>query len=156
MNERLKKLRKTLDLTQQKFADRIGVKQNTIAQYEMGRNIPIDSVVSLICREFNVNEAWLREGTGEMFALIEKETKYHSMVDRIMKGEHEHVKNVFKAFTTFDESDWDALDRMIEKYSAVAFGETATTLFSDVPDTPEELERRFPPVEHPDKTNNAG
>lgn len=46
-NERLRKLRKALDLTQQKFADRIGVKQNTVAQYEMGRNIPIDSVIIL-------------------------------------------------------------------------------------------------------------
>lgn len=154
MNERLKKLRKTLELTQQKFADRIGVKQNTIAQYEMGRNIPIDSVISLICREFNVNESWLREGTGEMFA--SKETEYYSMIDRVMKGEHEHVKNVFKTFVAFDENDWDALDRMIEKYSAVAFGETAATLFSDVPDTPEELEKLFPPVEHPDNKNNAG
>lgn len=47
MNERLKKLRKTLDLTQQKFGERIGVKGNTIAQYELGRNEPIDAVINL-------------------------------------------------------------------------------------------------------------
>lgn len=67
MNERIKKLRKTLDLTQQEFADRIGVKRNTIANYEIGRNEPIDSVLALIVREFNVNEKWLRTGEGEMF-----------------------------------------------------------------------------------------
>ena len=72
MNERIKKLRKTLDLTQQEFADKIGVKQNTVAQYEMGRNIPIDSVIFLICREFNVNEEWLRNGTGEMFLPVDR------------------------------------------------------------------------------------
>ena len=48
MKDRIKKIRKELDLTQQKFADRIGVKQNTVAQYEMGRNIPIDSAGNLI------------------------------------------------------------------------------------------------------------
>ena len=68
MNERIRKLRRTLDLTQKEFGDRIGVKGNTIATYEAGRNEPIDSVISLICREFNVNEAWLRKGEGEMFA----------------------------------------------------------------------------------------
>ena len=68
MNERIKKLRKHLDLTQQEFADRIGVKRNTIANYEIGRNVPIDSVLSLIVREFNVSEAWLRSGKGEMFS----------------------------------------------------------------------------------------
>lgn len=68
MNERIRKLRRTLDLTQKEFGDRIGVKGNTIATYEGGRNEPIDSVISLICREFNVNEEWLRTGKGEMFA----------------------------------------------------------------------------------------
>lgn len=67
MHERIKKLRKTLDLTQREFGDRIGVKPNTIATYEIGRNQPIDAVISLICREFNVSETWLRTGEGEMF-----------------------------------------------------------------------------------------
>lgn len=67
LNERLKKLRKALDLTQREFGERIGVKPNTIATYEIGRNEPIDAVVSLICREFHVNEHWLRTGEGEMF-----------------------------------------------------------------------------------------
>lgn len=66
MNERIKLLRRFLNLTQQEFADRIGVKRNTIANYETGRNDPIDSVVSLICREFGVNETWLRTGEGDM------------------------------------------------------------------------------------------
>lgn len=65
--ERLRKLRKELDLTQQKFADRIGVKRNTIATYEIGRSEPIDAVFSLICQEFHVSEKWLRTGEGEMF-----------------------------------------------------------------------------------------
>jgi len=67
LNIRIKKLRKFLDLTQQEFADRIGIKRNTLANYEVGRNEPIDAVVNLICREFNVNETWLRTGEGEMF-----------------------------------------------------------------------------------------
>lgn len=67
MKDRLKLLRSTLGLTQEKFAERLNIKRNTVANYEIGRNVPIDAVVSLICKEFNVNEDWLRNGSGEMF-----------------------------------------------------------------------------------------
>ena len=67
MDERLKELRKELRLTQQAFADRLGVKRNTVATYETGKSNPSDAAVLLICREFHVNEEWLRTGNGEMF-----------------------------------------------------------------------------------------
>lgn len=67
MKERIRKLRKTLGLTQQKFADRLGIRQNTITKYETGRGEPTAAIFSLICREYNVNEEWLRTGKGEMF-----------------------------------------------------------------------------------------
>ncbi|MCI8350398.1 MAG: helix-turn-helix domain-containing protein [Oscillospiraceae bacterium] len=73
MKDRIKLIRHTLGLTQQKFADRLGIKGNAISQYESGRNAPIDAVVSLICREFNVSEAWLRTGEGEMFVPKEED-----------------------------------------------------------------------------------
>lgn len=72
MNERIKELRKALNLTQQEFADRLNIKRGAIANYEVGRNEPIDAVISLICREFNVNEEWLRDGSGEMFRAEEE------------------------------------------------------------------------------------
>lgn len=67
VNERLKLLRKSLGLTQEEFADRLGIKRSAVSNYEIGRNVPIDAVVSLICREFRVNGEWLRSGVGEMF-----------------------------------------------------------------------------------------
>ena len=67
MNVRLKQLRKALNFTQQEFADRLKIKRNTVATYETGKSNPSDAAVSLICREFNVNEEWLRTGAGEMF-----------------------------------------------------------------------------------------
>lgn len=72
MNTRIKELRKFLGLTQKEFGGRIGVKPNTIATYEIGRSTPIDAVISLICREFNVNEEWLRTGKGSMFKATEE------------------------------------------------------------------------------------
>ena len=67
MNKRIRRLRKIMDLTQDKFGMRIGVKGNTVAQWESGRNEPPDSAITFICKEFGVNEDWLRTGDGEIF-----------------------------------------------------------------------------------------
>ena len=77
MKERIKSLRKELSYTQQEFADKMGTPRNNIAGYETGKRSPSEAVISLICREFNVNEIWLRTGEGEMFnqtedAIIER------------------------------------------------------------------------------------
>lgn len=66
MNTRIKKLRKALDLTQREFGERIGIKANTVTMIEKGRNTS-EQTIQAICREFRVNEEWLRTGEGEMF-----------------------------------------------------------------------------------------
>ncbi len=68
LGERIKQIRKYLKLTQKQLAEQLDLKQNTIATYEMGRLTPSDRTISDICREFGVNEFWLRTGEGEMFA----------------------------------------------------------------------------------------
>ena len=67
IGDRIKEARKSKGKTQQAFADAIGLKRNTVATYEMGKAMPSDRTISDICREFEVNELWLREGIGEMF-----------------------------------------------------------------------------------------
>jgi len=85
LNTRIKKLRKELVLTQQAFAERIGLKQNSIALIESGkRNISTQAILS-ICREFNVNEKWLRTGSGEMFVYIPEEDMYSKAAASILK-----------------------------------------------------------------------
>lgn len=73
--ERIKKLRKAEGLTQQRFGDRLGLKQNTIATYEMDKTSPSDRTISDICREFGVNENWLRYGIGDMKAETDQRQK---------------------------------------------------------------------------------
>lgn len=70
LKDRIKLLRDTLDLTQTEFADKVGIKQNTLANYESGRRIPMESTIKSICREYNVDYFWLTEGKGEMFTNI--------------------------------------------------------------------------------------
>lgn len=67
MNERIKELRKNLDLTMEKFGARLGVGKTAISKLENGERNLTDLMFKSICREFNVNEEWLRNGTGEPF-----------------------------------------------------------------------------------------
>ncbi|MEQ2905921.1 helix-turn-helix transcriptional regulator [[Ruminococcus] lactaris] len=115
MNERLKKLRKELDMTQQEFADSIGIKRSTMATYEAGRNIPIDAVVSLICREFNVNEKWLRTGEGEMFIELSRSDEIAQFVGQLMTEEDDSFKKrLVSGLAALDDNGWKVLENFLD------------------------------------------
>lgn len=148
MNERIKKLRKTLGLTLEKFGERLGVKRNSVSQWENGNNNVSDQVRKSICREFGVNEEWLLSGSGPMF--IQSST---FSLDEFVKsrGASDLELDIMKAY--FDlEPD---VRKMIIEHFKSRLAAPKRDLFDDVPDTPEELERRFPPVD-PDDKHAAG
>ena len=110
MGNRIRELRKHLGLTQQEFADRIGVKQNTLSQYESGRNDPIDAVVSLICREFGISEAWLRTGEGEMIAPSTRQEEIAKYVGELFASKPDPFKERFiLMLLRLPPSGWDWL-----------------------------------------------
>ncbi|MBR0282701.1 MAG: helix-turn-helix transcriptional regulator [Oscillibacter sp.] len=111
INERIKKVRKTLDLTQAEFGKRIRLKGNSIALIEGGRNTSEQTIFS-ICKEFNVNEQWLRLGEGEMFVAKSKEDELSDAVDTLLSGEpSEWRRRLVVALSRFSPSDWDRLER---------------------------------------------
>lgn len=67
-SERIKEIRKTLNLTLEKFGEKLGVKKNTVSQLENGRNSLTEQMAKAICREFNVNYDYLVNGEGDMFS----------------------------------------------------------------------------------------
>lgn len=112
MKDRIKKIRKELDLTQQEFADRLGIKRGGVANYEIGRNEPADSVISLICREFNVNEEWLRTGQGEMFIELDKEDLLMQWAGKVLGSESTSFKkNFVRLLMTLTEDEWGFLEQ---------------------------------------------
>lgn len=116
MNERIKEIRNAFKLTQQEFADRIKVKRNTVATYEMGRSIPSDSAIALICKEFNVNEEWLRSGNGEMFKARTKEQEIGAFVsDTMALGDENFQKKLVLALSRLDTKDWENLAEIAKK-----------------------------------------
>lgn len=113
MKDRIRKIRKELDLTQQEFADRIGIKRGNVGAYEVGKNAPSDAVISLICREFNVNECWLRDGTGEMLVKQTRDEQIASFIGKVQaSADDSFQKRFISMLSALDESEWGVLEKM--------------------------------------------
>lgn len=120
LNERIKKLRRNLDLTQQEFADRIGIKRGAIANYEIGRNTPADSVVSLICREFNVSEEWLRTGEGDMFLPADRNADIARLTKQLLNEESDSFKNrLISILSNLTVEEWEFLEKKAKELAGL-------------------------------------
>lgn len=115
MKDRIKKLRKELDLTQQKFADRLGVKRNTVGQWECGVNALTDQTINSICREFNINEDWLRTGEGEMFEQLTEQEKIMKYTGLLLRDKDSALASAIQALIiTYEQLD-DVSKATLEK-----------------------------------------
>lgn len=117
MKDRIKMVRKAVGLTQQAFADKLGIRQNTVALYEMGRSGVSDGMITSICREFNVNENWLRTGEGEMFRKrTDNEILTEFAADLVFEADDSFKKAIITAFAKMDDETWDLFERWARKF----------------------------------------
>lgn len=112
-NERVKEIRKSLGLTLEKFGERIGVTRGSMSNIENGNRNLTEQMTKSICREFSVDYMWLTTGEGEMF--IDSDDDFIERIDRIMAGEDEARKNLFKFMLELSDEDIAALDRLMKK-----------------------------------------
>nr|DAX64070.1 MAG TPA: helix-turn-helix domain protein [Caudoviricetes sp.] len=113
LKDRFKELRETLSLTQQKFADRLNISRNFVAQIEMGSKIPSDRTIKDICREFKVNYDWLVNGTGDMFQ--DDDSDAQAIVDSVMTGDNDFAKKTLVKFARLSEERWRQLQEILEE-----------------------------------------
>ena len=118
--DRIKEIRKGAGLTQKKFADRVGTKQNTIAQYEIGRNVPIEPVIKAICKEFGCNEVWLRTGEGEPFQEETRQEAIMRFAAQTINGSDEFKKAFVSMLAKLDADDWESLAKLFVKLAGEA------------------------------------
>lgn len=119
MNERIKLLRKALELNQTDFGARIGVKQGTVAAYESGARVPLDSVVVSICREFGVSESWLRSGEGEMFLQLSREEEITKFCMSIIRDpDSEFQRQFVSVLARLEPAQWQLLSDKADKLLA--------------------------------------
>lgn len=116
MNERVKELRKALGLTLDKFGDRIGVGKSAISKIERGENGVSDQMLKSICREFNVNENWLRTGEGEMFVQLSRDERVADIVKKALASDDEFVVNTFTALGQLTPAEWNLVKKFINTF----------------------------------------
>lgn len=114
MNDRMKELRKALGLTQQEFADKLNMPRTNIGGYEIGARSPSNAVISLICREFNVNEGWLRTGEGAMFLDRTRDEQIASFIGNLQSVEDDTFKKrLISMLSEMTEDEWELLEKMV-------------------------------------------
>lgn len=116
LNKRIKELRNTLNLTLEKFGERLGVTKVAISNLEKGNRNVTDQMFKSICREFDVNEEWLRNGTGSMFRTLTRSEIITDFTTDLLKDEEESFQRRFiEALAVLDEDDWKTLEKISEK-----------------------------------------
>lgn len=118
MNYRIREIRKDNNLTQTEFGERIGVKGNTITGYENGTRIPSDAIILSICREFNVNEDWLRTGQGEKYLRLSRKETVAAYVGKILGGKLTPLEETLIEFMAeTSPQEWEELARIINRFT---------------------------------------
>lgn len=115
LKERIKELRKTLELTQEEFGKRIGLVKSGISRIENGTTGTTEQTLRSMCREFGASYLWLTTGEGPMFEKGGDDAALHVMIDRIMASENNRVKQVFKSLGCFTVEDWKQIDQLLDK-----------------------------------------
>lgn len=102
INERIKKIRSELNLTMDRFGEKIGLKKSAISHMESGKSNPSNQTINLVCKEFNVNKEWLLYEKGEMFLQVN-----NSILDELKKNYNLTTVDIeiLEIFLDLDESD---------------------------------------------------
>lgn len=117
VKDRIKALRKQLGLNQTNFGARIGIKQGSVAGYESGARTPMDAVVNSICREFCVEERWLKDGVGPMFVPLDVDSEFEQIWTDIRLSKNENasfIKNLLKAYWSLSEDKKTVIRELID------------------------------------------
>ena len=113
MNQRVKNIRKALNLTQAEFGEKIGLKQNTIATIEIGKRGVTQQLALSICREFGVNLDYLLHGEEPMFA--PKDVAALDRIEQYLTGDNPFVKSVFMELASLSDQEWEVMYSFMKK-----------------------------------------
>lgn len=107
MINRIIDIRKQNGYNQEQFATKLNLSRNFISQVESGKKNISDRTISDICREFNVNEEWLRTGQGEIHNLASD--KLETYLGQISRGNDDFIKDIIEIYMELDQPSKDAL-----------------------------------------------
>lgn len=111
MNSRIAEVRKKYNLTQEKFAEKIGLTRNFVWMIEKGERVPSDRTIADICREFQVDEHWLRTGEGEMQRPMSRNDELARFLGEAIKGPDDFKRTLLTVMSRMTTEEWAMLER---------------------------------------------
>lgn len=114
---RIREVRKAYGLTQQAFAHQLGLKQNTIATYEIEKTTPSERTLLGICQAFHVNEGWLRTGEGDMLLTPpSRHTPDENLLGFLgdVASRDDFRSRLISALSRLSDEDWAVLERLAQ------------------------------------------
>lgn len=115
MNERIKQIRTSLNLTLEKFGERLGVTKTAISNIEKGNRNVTEQMFKAVCREYNVNPVWFKTGEGDMFMNTDDNDILLNKINDILTSEDNTFKNFFIAIASLDDNDKEQLSNLLKK-----------------------------------------
>jgi DNA-binding XRE family transcriptional regulator len=122
IKDRIKKLRRQLDMTQDDFSKKLGLARNSIASYETGRREPTNAIVVSICREFGINEIWLRTGEGgddNMFTKVSDDDRFSLNLGKLSTTENEFIRNGINLLAETDPEKLKILENFMKAWLGI-------------------------------------
>lgn len=117
IGDRVRQIRDDQKMTQEEFANRIGIKRPSVASIETNVREPSNPVVTMICREFNVNETWLRTGEGEMYIQRSKKEQIAELFRQVSQDDDESVrKQIIATLADYTPEDWEILGKALKRF----------------------------------------
>ncbi|HMM32119.1 MAG TPA: helix-turn-helix transcriptional regulator [Clostridia bacterium] len=115
INQRIAACIAASKLTKTEFADRINVSQSFVSRLASGDKTPSDRTIADICREFDVNEHWLRTGEGEMFIKKSRDLEIAAFMGNVLKGEPDFRRRFIAVLSRMSADEWQLLERKIKE-----------------------------------------
>lgn len=115
MNERIRQLRQSLELKQNGFAEKLGVTGSTISKIESGERGVSNQLINSICREWNVDEQWLRTGKGNMFIKLSRDEKVAELVAKSIKSDNDFLLNTFIALGNMSNDEIKVIENFVDE-----------------------------------------
>lgn len=116
MNSRLKKLRKSLKLTQQEFADSINMSRSNLGSIESGIINLTDRNINIICEKYNVNEEWIKTGEGEMLVDLSEDDELGILIGEFLAEDDPYKKKIIKTMLSLKEEEWFLIQKLVDKF----------------------------------------
>lgn len=119
IGDRLKAIRNELGITQQEFADGLGIQRGTVANYEIGKNKPIAAIIKMICEKYSINKKWLETGEGDMFADLSRDEEIARFVAKATSGRGENIqRRLLALLSSMTDEEMEVMVRVMDRFSS--------------------------------------